>query len=117
MKILAHIKRTWTELTRSNQNLASMAVDPKFHPSADGRWPVYVSRDEDIRRVERELRGVMKASDFLKVDVRTLPQNPEEVREQGLLYLPPPVRRPRRAVQRDVRMGQLFHPDGPAPRR
>ena len=90
MTILAYIKRTWTELTRSNQDLASRAVDPKFHPSADGRWSVYVSRDEDIRRVERELRRVTKASDFLKVDIRALPQNPAAVREQGLLYLPRP---------------------------
>src|SRR6266851_5482862 len=54
--ILAYIKKTWAVLTRSNHTLATAAFDPKFHPSADGRWPVYVSRNEDLRRIGQQLR-------------------------------------------------------------
>ena len=57
--ILAYIKQTWQVLTRSNSNLATAAVDPKFHPDAEGRWPVYISRTEDVRLVEESLRREM----------------------------------------------------------
>jgi hypothetical protein len=53
--ILAYIKRTWTELTRSNRTLAASAVDPKFLPETDHRWPVYISAAEDRARIEAQL--------------------------------------------------------------
>ena len=31
--ILTYIKQTWGVLTRSNKDLATAAVDPKFHPA------------------------------------------------------------------------------------
>ena len=89
MSILEYIKATWSELTRSHENLATMAVDPKIHP-ADGRWPVYVPAHEDLAQVEKQLRGQMKSSDLQKVDIRRLPEDPKQIREQGLLYLPKP---------------------------
>jgi hypothetical protein len=55
--ILEYIKNTWSVLTRSHKDLATAAIDPKFHPLANGRWPVRVGSHEYIARVEREWRG------------------------------------------------------------
>ena len=79
--ILDYIKQTWRVLTRSNQDLASAAPDPKFRPAADGRWPVYVSRSADLPE---------KSVDLPNIEIRKLPEDPAQVRGQGLLYLPRP---------------------------
>jgi alpha,alpha-trehalase len=88
--ILAYIEQTWAVLTRSNRTLAKSAVDPKFQPGADGRWPVYLPRDEDLPRVRRQLQQEMPAAEFQKLDLRLLPQDLGALREPGLLYLPRP---------------------------
>lgn len=88
--ILEYIKQTWAVLTRSNKDLAKAAVDPKFRPEADGRWPVYVPRSDDLQLVEEGLRREMPAAGFKTIDIRQLPEDPDSLREQGLLYLPYP---------------------------
>jgi len=90
--ILDYIKRTWIILKRSNPDLAAAVVDPKFRPNARGQWPVYVAGDEDLGRVEQQLRHAMEPSNFQKIDIRRLPDRlPEEgASEPGLLYLPKP---------------------------
>ncbi|PYS82136.1 MAG: alpha,alpha-trehalase [Acidobacteria bacterium] len=84
-----YIRRNWRTLTRSNRGLAAAAIDPKFRPDADGRWPVYVARTENLREVERDLRAQMTASDFARVELRALPANAGSA-APGLLYLPRP---------------------------
>jgi alpha,alpha-trehalase len=88
--ILDYIRRTWTVLTRSNRTLARSAVDPKFHPLPDGRWPVYVSPAESLCGVQAQLREQLPAEDFRTIELRPLPQDPAQVRDHGLLYLPRP---------------------------
>jgi alpha,alpha-trehalase len=88
MSIFTYVKQTWLGLTRSNQDLATAAADPKVKP-AGGRWPVYVTPD-DFARAEAELRTQMKPGDFQKIDIRRLPDDPARIREEGLLYLPRP---------------------------
>jgi alpha,alpha-trehalase len=87
--ILEYIERTWTVLTRSHQDLAAAAADPKFPQPAGGRWPIWLPADEDLAGIERELRGAMKA-DFAKIELRRLPSDLTQIREPGLLYLPHP---------------------------
>ncbi len=77
-------------LTRSNRTLAKAAIDPKFHPAANGRWPVYIPRDADRSAIETQLRRAMSAADFATIEVRQLPPEPAQIRDQGLLYLPKP---------------------------
>src|SRR5205823_857086 len=60
--ILDYIKQTWGVLTRSNKDLAKAAVDPKFHPEPDGRWPVYVPQNGDVRSIEQQLQRDMSAA-------------------------------------------------------
>jgi alpha,alpha-trehalase len=88
--ILDYIKRTWTVLTRSNRMLAKAAVDPKFHPAPDGRWPVSVPRAADLGEIQAQLREEMQTADFRTIELRTLLPDPAQIRDQGLLYLPKP---------------------------
>ncbi len=87
--ILDYINQTWAVLTRSNQNLAIAAPDPKF-PTARGPWPVYISRTENLPRVEKQLTAEMKPEDFRKIQIRVLPEDPTRMTEGDLLYLPRP---------------------------
>ncbi|HEY1241509.1 MAG TPA: trehalase family glycosidase [Bryobacteraceae bacterium] len=88
--ILDYIRETWTVLTRSNRTLVKAAPDPKFHPAADGRWPVYVSPGADLRTIEGRLRGELSAADWKTLELRVLPRDTTQLRDQGLLYLPQP---------------------------
>ncbi|MCI0489865.1 MAG: alpha,alpha-trehalase [Blastocatellia bacterium] len=85
-----YIRRGWHTLARSNAKLAEAAVDPKFHPTADGKWPVYVSRKDTIAQIEKRLRAEMTEADFRKIELRRLPEDQFSVSEHGLLYLPHP---------------------------
>jgi alpha,alpha-trehalase len=89
LPIFEYIRDTWATLTRDHRHLALAAADPKFHPDAEGRWPVYVSPHEPMQRVEEELRRAMHA-DFGKIELRVLPADPSQIRDPGLLYLPKP---------------------------
>jgi len=84
--IFDYIQQTWKQLTRSNRNLASAAADPKFKPAGNGRWPVYIAKT-DFSRAAEELRSQMQPGDFRKIERRQLPDNPLNIREQGLLNL------------------------------
>jgi len=88
--ILEYIRQTWSVLTRSNHDLASAAVDPKFHPGPDGRWPVYVPQAEDLSRIRNQLEKEMASGDFRRIEIRPLPEDVSQIRLQGLLYLPRP---------------------------
>jgi alpha,alpha-trehalase len=88
--IRKYIKESWHTLMRSNARLADAAVDPKFHATASGRWPVYLSHKENVKKVEETLRSQMPQESFAKIELRQLPDDPREIREHGLLYLPYP---------------------------
>ncbi len=88
--IQKYIKQSWHSLTRSSTQLAKAAPDPKFKPMANGRWPVYVSRRENIKNIEQTLRAEMSPEDFAAIEIRQLPGNVAEIQEHGLLYLPYP---------------------------
>jgi alpha,alpha-trehalase len=88
--ILGYIRDTWQVLTRSNHTLAASAVDPKFHASPDGRWPVYIPANENLVRIRQQLRAEMSDADFRKIDIRPFPADPAQLAGQGLLYLPEP---------------------------
>jgi alpha,alpha-trehalase len=88
--ILDYIKETWATLTRSNKELATAAVDPKFKPGPDGRWPVYVPQSDDVQLVEEGLRREMPAAGFKTIQLTPLPKDLDTLKTQGLLYLPHP---------------------------
>jgi alpha,alpha-trehalase len=88
--VRAYIKQGWSTLSRSNAQIAEASVDPKFRPAKDARWPVYVSRKEDLRQIEQKLRAGAPESSLAKIELRALPASDSEIRQHGLLYLPNP---------------------------
>jgi len=88
--ILEYINQTWLVLTRSNKNLATAAIDPKFKPGADGRWPVYIPESGDPQLVEEMLRKEVPSARLKTIDILQLPNNLDLLKVQGLLYLPNP---------------------------
>jgi alpha,alpha-trehalase len=90
LPILNYIKQTWSTLTRSDKDLAKAAVDPKFKPGPDGKWPLYISRSEDAQLVEEGLRRDMPAAGFATISIKQLPEDMDALPQQGLLYLPKP---------------------------
>src|SRR5947209_3062986 len=90
MQILDYIKHQWIVLRRSHKDLAAAAPDPKFRPSTEGRYPVYVAATEDLDRIEQQLRRAMTPPDFQKIELRRLPSTDAPAPEPGLLYLPKP---------------------------
>src|ERR1044071_93901 len=85
-----YIKKSGHTLMRSNARLAAAAVDPKFHPTTDGRWLVYVPSNEDTDRIATSLNTQMSAADFSKLELRRLPDDARAIQGHGLLYLPNP---------------------------
>ncbi len=71
--VLEYIKQTWRVLERSNAGLAKAAVDPKFHSERDGRWPVYIPQNGDVRTISDELHDQMSPADFKTIDILPLP--------------------------------------------
>ena len=88
--ILEYIRATWDVLTRSHRNLASAAIDPKFHPAPDGRWIVYVPRSENVSAIQAALRQEVPEAGLRTLSILPLPADTEHLRDQGLLYLPRP---------------------------
>ncbi len=76
-------------MVRSHLNLAQAASDPK-NPSASPPYPLYVAADENLAAIACCLKLTMKPKDFEQIQLRTLPPDPEQIRQHGLLYLPRP---------------------------
>jgi alpha,alpha-trehalase len=87
--ILSYIKDTWAHLVRSHEDLASAAVDPKYHPDEDGKWPVFVPESENIQAIEGQLRLIL-GSKFDKIRIKALPRDPSKRAGEGIVYLPRP---------------------------
>ena len=107
--ILQYIQQTWKVLTRSNRNLPKAAVDPKFHPGPDGKWPVYIPRTEDVQAVERELAAEIPPDDYKTISIHALPADINTLSEQGLLYLPN-LRRAQLVRRQLLSIGQALRP-------
>jgi alpha,alpha-trehalase len=88
--IQRYIKENWKTLERSDRDLAKAAVDPKFKPLSNGKWPVYIPPGENLAAIEGRVKRDMTAADFAKIELRRLPANGEDPDVQGLLYLPKP---------------------------
>ena len=89
-EVRKYIKTAWSTLSRSNRDLPTAAKDPKLPRPPGSPWPVYVSRHEDLARVERNVRQVLDEKAFGTIALKTLPADLTTIKEHGLLYLPRP---------------------------
>jgi alpha,alpha-trehalase len=86
--IQEYIQKSWATLQRSHTTLLDAAADPKLGKMK--RWPVYVSRQENVETIASELKREMGQRDFAKIELRQLPDPIEGISEHGLLYVPHP---------------------------
>lgn len=86
----AYIHQTWATLTRSNQDLLASAQDPKLDHTPGTPWLVYVSPQEDPVQIDRNLHQVLQPEELRQIELRILPQAPDQIQDHGLLYLPYP---------------------------
>jgi alpha,alpha-trehalase len=88
--VRGYIKQTWHTLTRSAHDLPKAAPDPKIRRAPGEPAPVYLAADESRADTEQRLRAVLSPDELQRIELRTLPSRPDEIREHGLLYLPYP---------------------------
>ncbi len=89
-RVRDYIKKSWTTLTRSNQDLPKALPDPKMPPPPGQPWLLYIAPGEASARIAAEIRAVFGDEATKRVAIRTLPNDPLSIREHGLLYLPRP---------------------------
>jgi alpha,alpha-trehalase len=85
-----YIKQSWQTLTRSARDLPRAAPDPKIRRAPGEPAPVYLAADESRAATEQKLRAVLSAEDLQRIELRTLPERSDQIREHGLLYVPFP---------------------------
>jgi alpha,alpha-trehalase len=85
-----YIKQSWHTLTRSARDLPRAAPDPKIRGTPGKPAPVYLAADESRAATEQKLRAVLSSEDLQRIELRTLPERPDQIREHGLLYVPFP---------------------------
>src|SRR3954469_19229476 len=88
--IRQYIKQSWHTLTRSARDLPRAAPDPKFRRAPGEPAPVYLAADESRGATEQALRAVLSPEDLQHIELRTLPERVDQIREPGLLYVPFP---------------------------
>ena len=83
-----YIKQGWTILCRSNLTLLQSALDTKVGQS--GQLILYIARSEDPQQIRAQLQQQFTTEELARVEIRQVPENPETIKEAGLLYLPYP---------------------------
>ncbi|MEO1394254.1 MAG: trehalase family glycosidase [Cyanobacteria bacterium J06634_5] len=85
--VRTYIKSTWQTLRRGHDHILTAARDAKVAHAAGQAWPVYISKKESPKEIEETLRQTI-AAEFEQIQLKTLPDNPDEILDHGLLYLP-----------------------------
>ncbi|MFN2444438.1 MAG: trehalase family glycosidase [Vicinamibacterales bacterium] len=89
-RVQDYIKKSWTTLTRSNQDLPQALPDPKLPRGPGEPWLLYIAPGEARAGIDAEVRAVFGEEAKARVEIRTLPRDVLSIREHGLLYLPRP---------------------------
>ncbi|MEM9092563.1 MAG: trehalase family glycosidase [Cyanobacteria bacterium P01_F01_bin.53] len=85
--VRAYIKRTWQTLRRGHDHILTAARDSKVEHVSGKAWPVYISKKENPQKIEDTLRQTI-AAEFSRIRLEVLPDDPHDIEEHGLLYLP-----------------------------
>ena len=85
-----YIKKSWITLSRSHRDLISALSDAKVNNDQDFSWLVYISAKEKYSHIEQKLQKALNPQAFNQIEIRTLPDDFQQIKEHGLLYLPYP---------------------------
>ena len=116
-RVRDYIKNSWTTLTRSNQDLPQALPDPKMPRQPGQPWLLYIAPGESQPRVAGEVRRVFGDEWKKQVAIR-IAATGRALDPRARAAVPAtPIRRARRPIQRNVRLGQLLHRTRPVARR
>src|SRR6185295_5990930 len=79
-----YIKQSWHTLTRSARDLPRAAPDPKIRRAPGEPAPVYLAADESRAATQQKLRAVLSAEDLQRIELRTLPERSDQIREHEI---------------------------------
>ncbi|KAM3091845.1 trehalase family glycosidase [Phormidesmis sp. 146-35] len=85
--VRAYIQQTWETLTRSHTHLLQAAQDSKVEHRWGNPWIVYLSQQEDLDAIARQLKKTLSPEEWNQIELRKLPDR-AQIQEHGLLYLP-----------------------------
>lgn len=87
LQVNQYIDDSWVTLTRSTYKVLDAHADDKL-PSA--KTILYVPKKEDIAKIKEQIAKETPPDKFSKIEIKYLPEDPTQVKEHGLLYLPYP---------------------------
>ena len=85
-----YIDQAWNELTRTLKDIPIAVQDIKVPHDPGKPWPLYISGLEDLESIQTLLSRTLSSADLSRVEIRTIPDDPDNIEEHGLLFLPYP---------------------------
>ena len=85
-KVFNHIYHTWNALTRTHASYFKTGATNSNVLKQNNI--LYISKNENIDKVRRELKQQLTIDEYKKVRIKILPENFSNISEHGLLYLP-----------------------------
>ena len=89
-RLRTYIKQTWKTLYRSHEHILEAARDDKLDHELGTPWIVYISPRENQVEIEQALQKAVPQSEWHQIELRVLPSEVDQIKENGLLYLPHP---------------------------
>jgi len=87
-RIVHHIQSGWHGLSRGLRQVTEAISDVKLGEEHEHSSPIYISRSEDLPRVQRILEKSLGSSQMTSLRLKVLPSDPARIEEHGLLFLP-----------------------------
>lgn len=87
-KLVHYIQNEWPGLSRGLRQVAEAVTDVKLGVEGVQGCPIYISRSEDLPRVQRIFEKSLPSSQMSALRLKVLPSDPARIDEHGLLFLP-----------------------------
>lgn len=87
-RLVHHIQSEWNGLSRGLRHVAQAVSDVKLGVEGTQGCPIYISRSEDLPRVQRIFEKSLPTSQMSSLRLKVLPSDPARIDEHGLLFLP-----------------------------
>jgi len=85
-----YIDQAWDDLTRTLKDIPIAVQDIKIPHDPGKQWPLYISGLEDLEGIQTLLSRTLSSAELSGVEIRTIPDDPDNIEEHGLLFLPYP---------------------------
>ncbi|OYW30434.1 MAG: hypothetical protein B7Z47_03605 [Chthoniobacter sp. 12-60-6] len=86
-RLVHHIQSEWHGLSRGLRQVTQAVTDVKLGVEGTQGCPIYVSRSEDLPRVQRIFEKSVPPNQLSTLRLKVLPSDPARIDEHGLLFL------------------------------